>query len=411
MKILLVYPPVSRSADLSSGTLPLGLLTVAGFLRVQGHRVRALNLELGGSLPGRSTQQMRQAYGRNDVPGYVDNPQSNYRVRFRQVLVDFLPDRVAIGCLTEQIDAARRLAEDARLILPKVAVEFGDAASRSSAWIRQVSEAAFMSDPALDLLAGQNPPDSFGLVLTTLASPERSRGAGQSGKDRPATTFLPTEVLDRRIQLAVELGATRLDIVDDAFTVNLRHAIDVANLLGRTGLPWIARVQADAVVRQAQLVDYFKSHGCVEVTFAIDSGSPRVLGFMQQEIDPAQFLRAGDVLDHAGMPYAVTARIGYPGETDEDVGLTVSLIGQLAARRVWAGSVVPYHGTVLHDRRPDIVARAAKWPFCRWSPFDPTFLCNRKGNRLAGPSASAIGEFYAQVESVNGSQAVAQTRV
>ena len=390
MKILLVYPPVSRSADLSSNALPLGLLSVAGFLRVQGHRVRALNLELGGSLPSRSAQQMRQAYSRNDVVGYVDNPQSSYRVRFRQVLVDFLPDRVALSCLTEQIDAARRLAEDARAILPKVAVEFGDVGNRSSAWIRQVAEAAFLSDPALDLLAGQNPPDSFGTILTSQIN--------RSLKDRPIT-FLPADVLDRRIKLAAELGANRLQIADESFTLNLRHAIDVANLLGRTGLPWTALVQAEAIVRQAQLVEYFKSHGCVEVTFTLDSGSPRVLGLAQQSIDPEHFLRAGELLDQAGMPYGVTTRIGYPGETDEDVSLTANLVSQLAARRVWAGAVVPYHGTALHDRRPDIVARAGKWPFCRWSPFDPTFLCDRKGNRIAGPTAAAIREFYTQVES------------
>ncbi|MDD4888455.1 MAG: B12-binding domain-containing radical SAM protein [Phycisphaerae bacterium] len=401
MRILLVYPPVLRSVDLYSTPLPLGLLQVGGYLRSQGHQVRALNLELGGEIRTVSIARLRKAYADRNALDYVENPKSEYRQRFRESLNGFAPDIVGFSCATEQIDAARRMAEDVKMLMPKARVEFGDIRRASSAWVAQVSAAAFLCDPALDLLAGQNPQESFGAVLTSFGCPHTCAFCGSPRMYDRKVTFLPLDVVERRIRQAAALGANRFHLMDDTLTLNVRRAVEMADLMARIGLPWRTQTRADMLVRQPQLAKYFREHGCAQMTFGAESGSPRVLELMKKGVDPEVFLRAAEVLDAANMPYTVNFMIGYPGETDEDAGETMELIRRMAPKRVLAGAVVPYHGTELHDSRADVVREANKFPFCRWSPFDPAFLCDKRGNRFAGPSAAALKEFYGLVESAN----------
>lgn len=401
MRILLAYPPVLRSVDLYSTPLPLGLLQVGGYLRSQGHQVKVLNLELGGSIRTVSIARLRQAYADRNALDYVDSPKSDYRLRFREVVESFSPDLVGLSCATEQIDAARRLADDARALRPKVRVEFGDIRRSSSAWVAEVSAAAFMTDPALDLLAGQNPQESFGSVLTSFGCPHECAFCGSPRQYERKVTFLPVDVVERRIRQAADLGASRFHLMDDSLTLNVARAVQMADLMARIGLPWRTQTRADMMVRQPQLASYFREHGCVQMTFGAESGSPRVLGLMKKKVDPSAFLRAAEILDRSNMPYTVNFMVGYPGETNDDAGQTIELIRRMAPKRVLAGAVVPYHGTELHDTRADVVREAGKYPFCRWSPFDPKFLIDKHGGRFAGPDAATLKEFYDLVESVN----------
>lgn len=401
MRILLVYPPVLRTVGLYCTPLPLGLLQVGRFLRDQGHDVRALNLELGGDIRTASIQRMRRAYSQADALGQVNDPKSSFRVEFRRLAEEFRPEVVGFSCATEQITAARRLSEDARSLLPDVRIEYGDIGRRSSSWVRDVSRAAAQSDPALDLLVGQNPSESFGAVLTSLGCAGRCTFCASPGICKGHVTPLPIEAIERRVRQALSLGANQLDLLDESLTANAARAIQIADLLGRLGLPWRGRAQAGAIIRQPQLVDYFRRCGCLQLTFPAPSGSPRVLEMMKVVDSPEQFTAAGEILHRAGMPFAVESIVGYPGETDDDVGQTVELLERVGPRRVLAGGAVPYHGTELHDSRPDVAAEAGKWPFCRWSPFDPDFLCDRRGKRFAGPAAATTAAFFEAVESIN----------
>lgn len=401
MKILLVYPPILRSADIYSTALPIGMLQVGAYLLDCGHEVRALNLELGGTLRTVSIDELRRAYADTDVLAHVNDPNAAYRREFRSVLAAFRPDIVGFSVATEQVDAARCLADDARRVEPHVQIEFGGLEQVRTEWVAQVSAAALEYDPAIDLLTDQNPPESFGSILTSHGCPHACTFCSSPQIYGRKITHYAPDRLRRRLEDAARLGAGRIHLVDDTITITKRRAVEVADLMGAFGLPWRTQSRADDLVRNASLIGYFKERGCTQLTMGIESGSPRILERMQKRITREDALRAADLLDGAGMAYTANFMIGYPGETDEDVAQTIALIEQMQPKRVLAGSVVPYPASEVHTANPEFVDAAGRWPLCRWSPFDPGFLRDEAGNRIMGPSRSAIDAFYDVVRRVN----------
>ncbi|MBN2446798.1 MAG: radical SAM protein [Phycisphaerae bacterium] len=401
MKVLLVYPPILRSAGIYSTPLPIGVLQVAGYLWWKGNDVRVLNLEIGGALKTVSIAALRRAYELHDPTRYVANPGSAYRTEFHQALLAHRPDLVGFSCATEQLDAAQCLAEDAMRILPGVRIEMGGVAAKPSEWASETARIALDHDPALSKLAGQNPPESFGAILTSHGCPHACTFCSSPSIYGRRVTEYPPERLFLRINDAAAMGAKRIHLMDDTITLRLERAREVADVMAAARLPWRTQTRVDDLARHPELAAELKSRGCTQLTFGVESGSPRLLELMKKRITRDQVLRAVEILDKAQLPYTANFMIGYPGETDDDVQLTIDLIDLMRPQRVLAGSVVPYPGSELHNTNPEFVARARRWPACRWSPFDPGFLCEDNGDRVQGPSAAAIKAFYDLVERVN----------
>lgn len=401
MRILLVYPPVFRTVDLYSSALPIGMLQVGQYLLDQGHEVQALNLEIGGAIQTRSILRMRRAYADTDLPAVLSDPEAAYRRQFRERLLAFRPDIVGISCATEQADAARRLEEDVRTYLPSARVEYGGMHHPSSAWAREVSLAARMADPALDLLAHQNPPASFGAILTSLGCPFECSFCGSPRQYGRKLVEYPIDQVRRRIERSMAMGADQIHLMDDSITLREARAREIADLMHDIGVPWRTQTRVDMVVRRPQLVAYFRERGCRQLTFGVESGSPRILQQMRKRITPDQVLACVAILNRAGLPYTANFMVGFPGETNDDVAETRSLIDAMAPQRVLAGSVVPYPGTAVHDENPAFVEAAKRWPASRWSPFDGGFLCDEAGNRIQGPDAATCRGFFDHIEGIN----------
>ena len=401
MRVLLVYPPILRSAGIYSTPLPIGVLQVAAYLRSEGHDVRVLNLEIGGALRTTSIAALRKAYELHDPARHVANPSSPYRTEFHKALLSHQPELVGFSCATEQLDAAQCLAQDALEIRPGVRIEMGGVACAPSEWVRNVSKASLDFDPALCLLGDQNPPDSYGAILTSHGCPHECTFCSSPRVYGRRVTEYPPQRLFRRINDAASMGAKRIHLMDDTITLRPKRAREVADVMDAVRLPWRTQTRVDDLVRHPTLAEEFRDRGCTQLTFGVESGSPRLLKLMKKRITVDEVLRAVEILDEAELPYTANFMIGYPGETDDDVRLTLDLIDKMQPQRVLAGSVVPYPGSELNEAHPEFVKRARRWPNCRWSPFDPGFLRETNGDRIDGPSSAAIQAFYDLVERIN----------
>lgn len=401
MKVLLVYPPIFRVVRLASTPLPIGMLQVARWLVNEGHQAEAMNLEIGGEIRTSSIARMRRAYADTDLPASLADPQAPWRRELRGKLESFRPDILAFSCATEQMDAAARLAEDARQILPDIRIEFGGSHVEPNDWVRRVSREALMLDPALELLAGQNPVSSFGAVLTSLGCPFDCIFCGSPKRYGRKLVNYPIEKVRSRVLAAVEAGAPYIHLMDDTVTIQKQRAIELADMMAETGLPWRTQTRVDDLCRNPQLAAYFRDAGCSQLTFGVESGSPDVLRAIRKRITREQVLRAVDILNEAGVPYTANFMIGFPNETDDDVEQTLDLLDKMQPSRVLAGSVVPYPHTELHDAFPEFSRAARRWPFCQWSPFDPRFLRDEDGQRIQGPSANAMNRFFKYIECIN----------
>ena len=73
-------------------------------------------------------------------------------------------------------------------------------------------------------------------------------------------------------------------------------------------------------------LDRWRSGGCREIVYGIESGSPRVLKMMNKRVDPKLAARVLRDTHEAGIGTAANFMIGYPGETEEDFNDTLSFL-------------------------------------------------------------------------------------
>lgn len=409
MKVLLVYPPVFRTVNLANNPLPIGMLQVARCLLDQGHDVRALNLEVGGQVRTVSIRRMRQAYADTDIPTALSQPSSAWVLTFKQHLAEFQPELVAFSTATEQLDAADHLANIAKRMLPEVRIEYGGAHAPHSDWAEKISADARDCDPALELLVGQNPPASFGAILTSLGCPFNCSFCGSPQRYGRKLKAYDISQVHRRIEQAIAAGASQIHLMDDTITLQRERALEIASLMKHIGLPWRTQIRVDDLGRNRDLATIFKDAGCTQLTFGVESGSPRVLKAIRKRITPADVLKAVDIINVANLAYTANFMIGFPGETDDDVQQTLDLIEKMQPSRILAGSVVPYPNTALHQENPKFVQAAMQWPYSQWSPFNADFLTDEHGNRIQGPSRDAQQAFFDVVEKVNDHEATPGT--
>ena len=96
-----------------------------------------------------------------------------------------------------------------------------------------------------------------------------------------------------------------------------------------TSIYWDGYLKADPSVCNSENTLSWRRSGFYRARLGLESGSPRVLKWMDKKITPAQIKEAVSCLAYAGIKTTTYWVIGYPGETEEDFRQTLALIEEL----------------------------------------------------------------------------------
>src|SRR4030042_1634435 len=146
---------------------------------------------------------------------------------------------------------------------------------------------------------------------------------------------------------------------DENFFVDIGRAKQIINdmITNNLIIPWETTVRVD-YIRDGMIDEFFmenlKKSGCYLLSFGAESGSPRILENIQKGITPEQILYSAEIcLKHDIIPQ-YSFMIGLPGDTREDIVLTVSLIDKLArlsdkVQILGPQPFRPYPGSILYE--------------------------------------------------------------
>jgi len=144
---------------------------------------------------------------------------------------------------------------------------------------------------------------------------------------------------------------------DDNMTINVKRLIEICNEIKRRKLD--IRWQTPNGIRASrideEMLTAMKESGCEHVTLAPESGSPRVLtDIIQKGKDfDLQYLKdCGATAHRLGLRVAAYFVLGLPGETREDMEMTISYARELArvgVDEVNFGLFIPLPGTPLWE--------------------------------------------------------------
>jgi anaerobic magnesium-protoporphyrin IX monomethyl ester cyclase len=163
--------------------------------------------------------------------------------------------------------------------------------------------------------------------------------------------FRSPEAVLREMELLRERhGLTYYSFRDDTFTANKGRILRLMDLIQGSGLHPLWNCQSRVNLVDEDRLVAMKRAGCEFMQFGVEHGSERVLSLLDKGTNMKQVLRALALVRRVGMNLGIYLITGIPGETWEDVELTVDLIRTAKPHDVQVSPLALYPGTRLFDR-------------------------------------------------------------
>lgn len=124
-------------------------------------------------------------------------------------------------------------------------------------------------------------------------------------------------------------GRTRFSFSHDMFTFNRKKVRETCALLKTLDFPieWGCSARADCLDKE--LIDTMADAGMVGVYLGIETGSPRMQKLINKNLKVQNVVELVAYLKQKGIETVASFIYGFPEETEEDVSLTIGLIGKL----------------------------------------------------------------------------------
>jgi len=124
-------------------------------------------------------------------------------------------------------------------------------------------------------------------------------------------------------------------------------------------IPFMIQSRADLMTPAA--VAALAAAGCVEVWLGAESGSQKVLDAMTKDTQVEDILAARRRLGQAGIRVGFFLQFGYPGETYEDIHLTVAMVRAAMPDEIGVSVSYPLPGTRFHAMVRDQMEAQFNW--------------------------------------------------
>lgn len=134
---------------------------------------------------------------------------------------------------------------------------------------------------------------------------------------------------------------------------------------------WCAQCRSDSVDKE--LLSMMKNAGCIQVEYGFESGSQRILNFMNKKTSVEQNIWAADLTKEVGLRFLADIIVGFPGETEEDFVQTIKFIKKIKPTEIGFNVFTPLPGTKAYN---DLInQKIISTP--NWSDF---YVASRKLN-------------------------------
>jgi anaerobic magnesium-protoporphyrin IX monomethyl ester cyclase len=191
-------------------------------------------------------------------------------------------------------------------------------------------------------------------IITSRGCPWRCRYCyNQKVNRRTFRAQSPEKSIQEVFELKERFHVDGIVFEDDNFFTDQRRAMEIVR---RIQMPWSATFRANDIADGGRdFVRELKENHCLELRIGAESGSQRMLDALDKDLTVEQIKQAALLCEETGITAAFMFMVGFPGETWEDICLTLDLIDELSACHQYVmvtqlGSYTPYPGTPLFDQ-------------------------------------------------------------
>lgn len=172
----------------------------------------------------------------------------------------------------------------------------------------------------------------------------------------------PQHVVRELRSLKTAYGFDHIWMCDDIFGLKPGWVDDFADLVEKEGLRFRFKIQSRAdLLIQPNYVRALARAGCENSWMGAESGSQKILDAMDKGTTIGQIADATRLLREHGIRPAFFIQFGYPGETREDIDLTIRMINKLLPDEIGISVSYPLPGTVFYERVKADLKEKTNW--------------------------------------------------
>ena len=198
-------------------------------------------------------------------------------------------------------------------------------------------------------------------IVTTRGCPYHCNWCAKPIYGQRYTTRTPQHVAAEVESLSATYGPDHLWFADDIFGLKPGWIEQFASIVAERGsvVPFKCLMRADGVTDAiARALD---TAGCRTVWIGAESGSQRVLDWMEKGTRVDQIETATRRLHAAGIEVGFFLQFGYPGETLDDIQLTLDMVRRCRPDDIGVSVSYPLPGTTFYERVKADLGEKQNW--------------------------------------------------
>lgn len=157
--------------------------------------------------------------------------------------------------------------------------------------------------------------------------------------------YKPLAQIEAEVRKLMSKGYKAFKITDDDFIADESRASQIATMFGELGVKY--RIFSNIRRMNYTLARHLVDTGCVSCGLGIETCDDDLLKLMNKPQRYRDISSGLVAMQEAELPARLFLLVGYPGETDESVELTISRLSKLPWSSYACFSCIPYPGTML----------------------------------------------------------------
>ena len=369
MKVLLIYPYCleDRIHAENVESMPIGIYYVAALLKEKNYDIEILNWQRLGRTP----EEIREVLAdqRADVIGFSILQANRWGgIEISRVAKQINPDvKIVFGGITPtflwkhflthfpEIDYVVRGEGEYTFLKLVKCIE-----KRDFKKIRDIRGIAYRKkkkpvktldvEPVRDLDELPNPAKYFAYehLALTRGCPGNCTFCGSPKFWGQRVRFHSADYFVDQLELQYKRGITFFLISDDTFTFKKERVIEICRQIIKRGLKitWFAISRVNFITEE--IVLWMRKAGCIQISFGVESGSPKIREALNKKISNDQIKNAFKITMQHGILSRAYIIFGCPGETRETIQESIDLINEIKPLVIIFHVLVLFPGTALY---------------------------------------------------------------
>jgi radical SAM superfamily enzyme YgiQ (UPF0313 family) len=231
-------------------------------------------------------------------------------------------------------------------------------------------------------------------VITSRGCPSECTFCAKATFGRRVRMRSADSVVDEVELLMKRHSVREIAFVDDTFTLRPERIHQIFELAAHRGLrfPWSCKTRIDSV--DEHLLRYMKAHGCWYVALGIESGDAAILKEIRKNLRLDDVERVVELSHRTGLVTKGYFMIGHPGDSPETIQATLRLARRLKLDQIAVTINTPMPGTYQYEHAEAFgtLDRSSWAAFNFWRPvFVPAGMTKEQ---LTAEHARFLRRFY-----------------